>query len=155
MLNARVLALGVLADQDGIDIVVGGLEAGDGAARTQVGEEVEGTAQGEVERDMALAYGGGKGTLEGDLVLLDVLDGDVGDGGLTVLEDGGDVDGLPGDGGLLFMLAIARDSLLLEACEDTNLGGRENVLDGLGNLRTDTVTLNQTDKVVALCNPNC
>lgn len=55
VLNARVLALGVLSDQDRVDIVVGGLEAGDRAAGTQVGEEVEGTAEGEVEGDVALA----------------------------------------------------------------------------------------------------
>ena len=41
-----------------------------------------------------------EGTLEGDLVLLDVLNGKVGDGSLAVLEDGGDVDRLPGNGSL-------------------------------------------------------
>ncbi len=55
VLNARVLALGVLSDQDRVDAVVGGLEAGDGAAGSQVGEEVEGAAEGEVEGDVALA----------------------------------------------------------------------------------------------------
>lgn len=58
VLNARVLALGVLADQDSVDAVVGGLETGDGTARSQVGEEVECAAEGKVERDMALANGG-------------------------------------------------------------------------------------------------
>lgn len=43
----------------------------------------------------------GKGTLEGNLVLLDALDGSIRDRRLAVLEDGIDVDGLPGDGGLL------------------------------------------------------
>lgn len=32
----------------------------------------------------------------------------------------------------------------------TNLGGGEDVLDGLGNLGADTVTLNQADQEVAL-----
>jgi len=32
----------------------------------------------------------------------------------------------------------------------TNLGGGEDVLDRLGDLRADTVTLNQTDQEVAL-----
>jgi hypothetical protein len=41
-----------------------------------------------------------EGTLEGNLVLLDVLNGIVGDGSLAVLENGGDVDGLPGNGSL-------------------------------------------------------
>ena len=58
VLDARVLALGVLADEDGVDIVVGGLVAGDGHAGAEVGEEVEGAAEGEVEGDVALADGG-------------------------------------------------------------------------------------------------
>jgi hypothetical protein len=41
-----------------------------------------------------------KRTLEGDIVLLHTLDGFVGDSGLSVLQDGCDVDGLPLDGGL-------------------------------------------------------
>jgi hypothetical protein len=57
VLNARVLALGVLADQDGVDIVVGGLVPSDGPAGPQVGEEVECPAEGEVEGDVALADG--------------------------------------------------------------------------------------------------
>lgn len=32
----------------------------------------------------------------------------------------------------------------------TNLGGGEDVLDGLGDLGTDTVTLDEADEVVAL-----
>jgi hypothetical protein len=101
VLNARVLALGVLADQDRVDVVVGGLVAGNRAAGTQVGEEVEGAAEGEVEGDVALANGGSKRTLEGNLVLVDVLDGGIGNGGLAVLQDGGDIDSLPSDGGLV------------------------------------------------------
>ncbi|KAI3488747.1 hypothetical protein L1887_47088 [Cichorium endivia] len=41
VLDARVLALGVLTDEDGVDVVVGGLEALDGLAGTDVGEEAE------------------------------------------------------------------------------------------------------------------
>ena len=41
MLNTRVLSLGVLTDEDSVDVVVRGLEALDGDARTDVGEEVE------------------------------------------------------------------------------------------------------------------
>jgi hypothetical protein len=58
VLNAGVFTLGVLADQDSVDAIVRGLETGDGAARSQVGEEVECAAEGEVERDVALANGG-------------------------------------------------------------------------------------------------
>lgn len=58
MLDARVLPLSVLTDQDGVDVVIGGLIPGNGAAGTNIGEEVEGAAEGQVEGDMALADGG-------------------------------------------------------------------------------------------------
>jgi hypothetical protein len=57
VLDARVLALGVLTDQDSINIVVGRLVAGDGLAGSDVGEKIKGPAQGEVERDVAFADG--------------------------------------------------------------------------------------------------
>lgn len=57
VLDARVFTLGVLTDQDRVNAVVGGLEAGHGAAGTEVGEKVEGTAQSQVEGDVALANG--------------------------------------------------------------------------------------------------
>ena len=41
VLDARVFTLGVLANQDGVDVVVCGLVAGDGTAWPQVGKEVE------------------------------------------------------------------------------------------------------------------
>lgn len=129
VLNARVFTLGVLTDEDGVDVVVGGLEAGNRAARTQVGKEVEGTAERQVERDVALADGGGERTLEGNLVLSDVLNGSVGDGSLAVLDDGGDVDGFPGNG---------------------DLGSAEDVLDGFGDFGANAVTLDQADEVVTL-----
>lgn len=55
VLDARVFTLSVLSDEDGIDAVVWGLEADDGLAGSQVGEKVEGSAEGEVEGDVALA----------------------------------------------------------------------------------------------------
>jgi len=58
VLNARVLSLSVLTDKDGVNAIVGGLEAGNGAARTEVGEKVEGPAEGQVEGNVALADGG-------------------------------------------------------------------------------------------------
>lgn len=57
MLNAGVFALGVFADENGVDIVVGGFIACNGFAGADVSEEVEGTAEGEVQRDMAFADG--------------------------------------------------------------------------------------------------
>lgn len=53
--------------------------------------------------------GGGaysKRTLEGNLVSLDALDGIVGDSSLAILEDGVDVDGLPGNWRLFFCLVF-------------------------------------------------
>jgi len=129
VLNTRVFTLGVLSDQDSVDVVVRGLVASNGAAGSQVSEEVEGSAEGKVERDVALANGSSERTLEGNLVLLDVLNGSIRDSGLAVLDNGGDIDRLPSNGGL---------------------GGGEDVLDRLGDLRADTVTLNQTDQEVAI-----
>lgn len=58
VLNTRVFTLGVLTDQHSVDIVVGGLVTGDGTAGADVGEQVEGTAQSQVQGDVALADGG-------------------------------------------------------------------------------------------------
>lgn len=49
-------------------------------------------------------------TLEGNLVLVDVLNRSVGNGGPAVLDDGVDVDGLPSNWGLLLLLAIVVSS---------------------------------------------
>lgn len=58
VLNARVLALGVLTDENSVDTFVLSLEASDGAARSEVGEEVEGTTESQVERNVSLTDGG-------------------------------------------------------------------------------------------------
>jgi hypothetical protein len=42
----------------------------------------------------------GEGSLERDVVLSDTLNGIIGDRGLSVLQDRGDIDGLPLDGRL-------------------------------------------------------
>lgn len=55
MLNARVLSLSVLTDEDSVDIVIGSLEALNGQARADVREQVEGPAQRQIERNVALA----------------------------------------------------------------------------------------------------
>lgn len=120
VLDTGVLSLGVLTDENGVDIVVWSLEAGDGTARTDVGEEVEGAAESQVEGDVALADGGleklsedvlcgggvlsrppySKGTLKGDIVALDGLDRGVRNGGLAVFKDGSNVAELPINGSL-------------------------------------------------------
>ena len=87
-----------IRDRDSVDIVVRGLVALDAPAGTHVGEEVEGAAESQVERDVALSNGRGQRALEGDEVARDAADGLVWDDGLAVLEAGGDVDGLPLDG---------------------------------------------------------
>jgi hypothetical protein len=58
VLNTGVFTLGVLTDQDSVDTVVGGLVAGNGAARTDIGEKVESTAQSKVKGDVTLTNGG-------------------------------------------------------------------------------------------------
>jgi hypothetical protein len=112
VLNARVLSLGVLTDQDGVDVVVRGLEANDGLAGSHVREKVKGSAESEVERDVALADGGlevsvmsqqagwfaySEGALERNVVPRDAINGLVRDHRLAVLELGGDVDRFPFD----------------------------------------------------------
>ena len=100
VLNAGVFTLGVLTDQDGVDTIVGGLVASNGAARTDVGEQVEGPAQSQVQGDVTLTDGGGQRTLKRNVVLLNALDGVIGNGGLAILQDGGNIDGFPLDRGL-------------------------------------------------------
>lgn len=58
VLNTGVFTLGVLTDQDSVDTVVGGFVAGNGAARTDIGEKVESTAQSKVKGDVTLTNGG-------------------------------------------------------------------------------------------------
>lgn len=87
--------------------------------------------------------------LERDKVALDTVDSIVRDSGLAILEDRGDIDGLPLDRGLYPRLAycfLSPDNSRLERY----ICGREDVLDGLGDLRTDTVTLDQGDRVFSL-----
>lgn len=58
VLNARVFTLSVLTDQHSVDVVVGGLVASNRSAGAQVGEKVESTTQGKVQRDVSLSNGG-------------------------------------------------------------------------------------------------
>lgn len=55
MFNARVLALSVLTDEDGVDIIIRGLVSLDGHAWPDVGIEVECPPERQVQRDVALA----------------------------------------------------------------------------------------------------
>lgn len=112
VLNAGVFSLGVLSDENGVDVVVWGLESRNGAAGTHVGEEVECAAEGKVQGDVALAngclnifsnlcltmgrgYPYGKWSLEGNLVSLDALNGLVGDDSLAILQARSNINWLP------------------------------------------------------------
>lgn len=56
MFDPTVFTLGVFADKDGVDVVIGGFVASDRHAGTDVGKEVECTAKSKVERNMAFSY---------------------------------------------------------------------------------------------------
>ncbi len=168
--DSRVLALGVLSDQDGIDVIVGGLVPSNGAARSQVGKEVKCSAESEVERDMALTDGGlssvsscatgvresnsldtyGQRSLQGNLVSLDALNSGVGDDGLAVLENGGNINGLPGNWCLCRIGKRSCGGQKATGNCRRYLGSLEDVLHSLGDLGTDAIALDDADCVAAL-----
>lgn len=111
MLDTRVLSLGVLTDENGVDVVVSSLVTVDGNTWANVCEKGKGTTKSQVERDVTLADRGSEGTLESDRVLLDAVHSLVGDDSLAVLEDGCDVDLLPLNGGLECQLLLFVHSL--------------------------------------------
>ena len=86
------------SNEDSVDVVVGSLVAGNGAAGSDIGEEVECAAQGEIEGDVAFANGSSKRAFKGDVVPLYRLNRLVGDDSATVLEAGSYIDRLPLDG---------------------------------------------------------
>ena len=49
-------------------------------------------------QDVCVTYS--QGTLQSNIVPTDTLDGLIGNGGLAILQDGSNIDGLPLDGGL-------------------------------------------------------
>lgn len=55
MFNTRILSLGILSDEDSVDVIVRGLESWDGDTRSNVGEKVECTTQSQIKRNMALS----------------------------------------------------------------------------------------------------
>ena len=58
MLYARVFALGVLSDKDGIDVIVGCLVASNGATRSDVSKEIECPSKSQVQGNMAFTNWG-------------------------------------------------------------------------------------------------
>ena len=111
MLNARVFSLGVLSDENGIDVVVWGFKSRNRAAGTHIGEEVECAAEGEVQGDVALANGClntfsnlfpitdrcpySKWSLEGNLVPLNALNSLVRNNSLAILQSRSNINWLP------------------------------------------------------------
>lgn len=55
VLNTGVLSLGVLTDENSVHVVIRGFVAFDGHTRADIGEEVEGAPECEVEGDVTLA----------------------------------------------------------------------------------------------------
>lgn len=55
MLNTGVLSLSVLTDENCVNIIIRRLESLNGKARPHVGEKVESSAEGEVQRYVSLA----------------------------------------------------------------------------------------------------
>jgi hypothetical protein len=99
VLDTRVLSFRVFSDQDSVDIIVGGLVSLDGNTWSDVGEKGECSSKSQVERDVSFSdcpislttqqsiqghTRGSEGTLQGNSVGLDTLDGLVGDDGLAV-----------------------------------------------------------------------
>lgn len=122
VLEARVLALGVLTDNAKVDVLVAGLVAGDVLNQDNGGVDVELLTEGDVERLVAGALDRSvQDTLQTELVTLEGGDGLAEEllGVLAAVLHAGDVDLLPLNG---------------------NIVGLEDGLDRLGNLGTDTVT---------------
>ena len=132
VLEARVLALGVLTDDAQVDVLVAGIVAGNVLDEGDAGVNVKLLAHGDVEALVAGAADGRvQDTLEAELVALERLDrlakGGFGAADANLL-DTRDVDLLPLDGHVV---------------------GLEQGLDRLGDLGSDTITGDQGDGVFA------
>ena len=111
MLNTRVFSLGILSDKHCIDIIVGGLISSNRSAGSDIGEEIERSSEGQVERDMTFSNGGlqvisdcyaqmkemlySKRSLKSYFVLLDTLDCLGRDRSLAISQLRGHIDWLP------------------------------------------------------------
>lgn len=131
VLETGVLALGVLTDDAEVDVLVTGLVAGDVLDEDDGSVDVELLTEGDVERLVAGTLDGGvEDTLETELVALERGDR-LSEELLGVLVTGldtGDIDLLPLDGDVV---------------------GLEDLLDGLGDFGTNTITGDQGDGVLA------
>ena len=127
VLEAGVEILGVLADDDQIDVLEAARHAGEVAHRAQVGVEVERLAQPDVDAGEALADRRRHRPLQRHLVRPDRVEQRHRQR-LSVLLEGDDAGVLP-------------------VPVDVETGGREDTDDGGGDLGTDAVAGNQRDGV--------
>ena len=88
VLDAGVEVLGVLADDDEIDVLVAGLETLDRASRSEVGVQPERLAERDVDAPEALADRGRDRALEGDLVSADRFQDVLGERRAVLRDDG-------------------------------------------------------------------
>ena len=79
VLEPAVFSLGVLSDCYQVHVFVGSVDALDGLARADVGEEVQPLSEGHVEGSEAFADWGFKRAFKAVFVALDCLDAFVGD----------------------------------------------------------------------------
>lgn len=121
MLKASVLALGVLANDDNVDIVVASGEAGEIKTMDEGSVEIEVLAQEDIEGADASADGGSEATLETNLVLLDGLDD------------------LRWDG-----VHVAVDMVLFKIKRGVHRV--HDLFDGAGDEWTDSITRNESDR---------
>lgn len=127
--DTRVLTFCVFSDKHGVDVFVWGLVADDGLTWSDVGEQAEGSSQGQVHRLVALTDWRCQWALQGNHVFVDRVHRWLWDGGDTVDQRWRDVDGFP---------------------VDRHLGRVVDLHHRVRDFLTNTVTLDQGDVVSAV-----
>ena len=127
MFQTRIFSFCVLPDGHQIHVFVGSVDALDGLAGSDIGEEVQSFPEGDVERSESLADGSLEGSFQSVLVLPDGLDAFV------------------GDEVALLGLSLGVDLVVFEV--DGHLQGGEDVFYASGNLGADSVAGEEDDLV--------
>ncbi len=128
--EAGVEVFGIFADDDDIDAIEAGFDAGKIFDGAKIGVEVEGFAQGDVDAGSAPGDSGGHGAFESDFIFADGFDG----GSVEDRAFGGGGIGIFGAGAEFFPF-------------DLDAGGGENLFGGGGDFWTDSFTGEQRDFV--------
>ena len=124
--QSRVEALGVLPDDDQVDVLVTGTDAGHGSDRSHGGVQAEVLAELDVHAGEAVTHRRRDRSLEGETVVLDGLQGLGRQHGAVLLRGGGPRrEGLP--------------------C-DARKGGVDHLLRRLGHLGPDSISRDHTDR---------